>query len=390
MTPTVASKLSLSSNESQADLGPELLNHKIELIGELAQAVANQFSNIMMAVTGYAELELKKTGVKDRRALEQVVAHATEATLLIQKLLDFSRNHSSSPQPLELDDVITGIGELMKRLLGDEAELNLKLDAQCGAVYADRIDVEQTLLALVLIARNAMPATGQLTVSTSLVNLGEEFVRTQDGADPGEYVVLSIETDATAMKDNSAAEPHLNESERMNLSLAAVRGIVKDCHGLMRVSSDPAAAASFKLYFPISKKEAIETQGRTLPRTPAVARTVLIVEDDDAVRLPAAEFLMMEGFKVLQARTGSEALNLVQQSRSPLDMLIADIFMPKMSGHQVAAKLLEHHPGLKILYMSGDPGRSTRGDNKLPQQATLRKPFRLNVLRDKIHDLLGE
>jgi len=198
MTPTVASKLSLSSNESQADLGPELLNHKIELIGELAQAVANQFSNIMMAVTGYAELELKKTGVKDRRALEQVVAHATEATLLIQKLLDFSRNHSSSPQPLELDDVITGIGELMKRLLGDEAELNLKLDAQCGAVYADRIDVEQTLLALVLIARNAMPATGQLTVSTSLVNLGEEFVRTQDGADPGEYVVLSIETDATA------------------------------------------------------------------------------------------------------------------------------------------------------------------------------------------------
>lgn len=122
-----------------------------------------------------------------------------------------------------------------------------------------------------------------------------------------------------------------------------------------------------------------------------MARTILVVEDDDAVRLPAAEFLKMEGFKVLQARTGSEALNLVQQSRSSLDILIADIFMPKMSGHEVAAKLLEQHPDLKILYMSGDPSRSgSTGTLNLPQNATLRKPFRLNVLRDKIHDLLGE
>lgn len=390
MTPTGATKLIRSSDESQADCGPLSLNHKCELIGELAQAMANQFNNVMMAVTGYAELELKKTGVKDRRALEQVLTHATQATLLIQKLLDFSRQHSSSPKPLELDDVITGISELMKRLLGEEAELSLKLDAQSGTIYADRIDVEQTLLALVLIARNTMPAAGQLTVSTSLTDLSKQFIGTQDGANPGQYVVLSIESDTAATKDDSAVKPHLDQRESVNLSLAAVRGIVKDCHGLVRFSSDPHAEASFKLYFPVSKKEAIETRGPKLPRIPAVSRTVLIVEDDDAVRVPAAEFLMMEGFKVLQARTGSEALSVVQQSRSPLDMLIADIFMPKMSGHQVAAKLLEHHPGLKILYMSGDPGRSSRGDSKLPEQATLRKPFRLNVLRDKIHDLLGE
>jgi CheY-like chemotaxis protein len=117
---------------------------------------------------------------------------------------------------------------------------------------------------------------------------------------------------------------------------------------------------------------------------------VLIVEDDDAVRVPAVEFLMMEGFKVLQAKTGAEALNVVQQSRSSLDILIADIFMPKMNGYQVAAKLLEQHPDLKILYISGDPGRSSLGMGESPQPATLRKPFRLNVLRDKIHDLLGE
>jgi two-component system, cell cycle sensor histidine kinase and response regulator CckA len=383
MTSTVASKLALSSNESQADCSPLSPGHKCELIGELAQAMANQFNNIMMAVTGYAELELKKTSVKDRRALEQVLTHATQATLLIQKLLDFSRKHSSSPQPLELDEVITGISELMKRMLGEEAELSLRLDAHCGIVYADRIDVEQTLLALVLVERNAMPTTGKLILSTSLTNPSEESTGTQ-------YVELSIESDAATIRDDSAAGPNLDRSQGVNSSLAAVREIAKDCCEFVRVSNGSGGRSGFKLYFPVSKKETIEVQGPTLPRIPAVARTVLIVEDDDAVRVPAAEFLMMEGFKVLQARTGSEALNVVQQSRSSLDMLIADIFMPKMSGHQVAAKLLEEHPDLKILYMSGDPGRSGGGDNKSPQQATLRKPFRLNALRDKIHDLLGE
>ena len=118
---------------------------------------------------------------------------------------------------------------------------------------------------------------------------------------------------------------------------------------------------------------------------------VLVVEDDEAVRIPASEFLMMEGFKVLQARTGSEALRLVEQIRSPLDLLITDIFMPKMDGHEVAAKLLEQHPKLKVLYMSGDPGRSgSASTGKIPQSAILRKPFRLDKLRDKIHDLMGE
>jgi two-component system cell cycle sensor histidine kinase/response regulator CckA len=121
-----------------------------------------------------------------------------------------------------------------------------------------------------------------------------------------------------------------------------------------------------------------------------VARTILVVEDDDAVRMPAAEFLMMEGFKVLQARTGNEALNLVQQSRSSLDVLVTDIYMPKMSGHEVAVLLLEQHPLLKVLYISGDPGRQASAASDLPGSATLRKPFRLNILRDKIHDLLGE
>jgi two-component system, cell cycle sensor histidine kinase and response regulator CckA len=389
MTPDVGGTLELRSSESHGHLRSLLQAHKIELIDELAQAMANQFNNIMMAVTGYAELELRKT-TTNRRELEQVITHATRATSLIQKFLDSSRRHSSMPQPLELDDLVSEIGDLMKDLLGEQADLRLRLDANSVNIHADRINVEQTLLALVLIARNSMASGGQLRISTALTDLDREFIGEQDTAEPGQYVVLSIENDTPAVRTDSAAHVDLDQSQRVSLSLAAVRGILKECHGLARFSSDPSARSSFQLYFPVWRQEAFEAQSASLPRIPAIARTVLIVEDDDAVRVPAVEFLMMEGFKVLQAKTGAEALNVVQQSRSSLDILIADIFMPKMNGYQVAAKLLEQHPDLKILYISGDPGRSSLGMGESPQPATLRKPFRLNVLRDKIHDLLGE
>jgi two-component system cell cycle sensor histidine kinase/response regulator CckA len=389
MTPDVAGTLELRSSESHGQLRSLLQAHKIELIDELAQAMANQFNNIMMAVTGYAELELRKT-TTNRRELEQVITHATRATSLIQKFLDSSRRHSSMPQPLELDNLVSEIGDLMKDLLGEQADLRLRLDANSVNIHADRINVEQTLLALVLIARNSMASGGQLRISTALTDLDREFIGEQDTAEPGQYVVLSIENDTPAVRTDSAAHVDLDQSQRVSLSLAAVRGILKECHGLARFSSDPSARSSFQLYFPVWRQEAFEAQSASLPRIPAIARTVLIVEDDDAVRVPAVEFLMMEGFKVLQAKTGAEALNVVQQSRSSLDILIADIFMPKMNGYQVAAKLLEQHPDLKILYISGDPGRSSLGMGESPQPATLRKPFRLNVLRDKIHDLLGE
>jgi two-component system cell cycle sensor histidine kinase/response regulator CckA len=159
---------------------------------------------------------------------------------------------------------------------------------------------------------------------------------------------------------------------------------------LARFSNEPGTSSSFKLYLPVFVREAIEEQGANIRRNPAVARTILVVEDDDAVRIPAAEFLMMEGFKVLQARTGTEALNLVQQSRSSLDILVTDIFMPKMNGHEVAASLLEQHPELKVLYISGDTERNVRPAAEKASNTMLRKPFRLNMLRDKIHDLLGE
>jgi two-component system, cell cycle sensor histidine kinase and response regulator CckA len=389
MTATPASKLELPANDPHKDLC-SLLTQKTELIGALAQAMANQLNNVMMAITGYAELELKKASVKDRRALEQVLSNATRATSLIQKLLDFSRKRTLSPELFDVNGVITDFSVLLRELLGEPTELLLKLDENSPVIYGDRVEVEQILLALVLIARNTMSASGQLTVSTLRVDLKPEFLESEDGAQPGKYVELCVEGRSAAGKD-CGVDVDLNPSLRSNLSLAVVRAMVKDCYGFVRCSNEPGGRGSCKLYFPAARPETSEEVVPKLPPRPAVAKTILVVEDDDAVRVPAAEFLMMEGFKVLQARTGSEALHVVEQSRSSLDVLITDIFMPKMNGHEVARKLLEEHPHLKVLYISGDPSRSgSAASSQVSRNTTLRKPFRLNMLRDKIRDLLGE
>jgi two-component system, cell cycle sensor histidine kinase and response regulator CckA len=385
---TTATKQSETDRESQLDRRALLVKHKSELIGELAQAMANQFNNIMMALTGYAELELKKASLKEKRSLEQVLNHATHATFLIQKLLDLSRVRVPSPQYLELDLALNEISELIKELIGERAELTLALNAESERIYVDRAELEKTLFAMIVVARDAMSGNGKLTISTSVINLERSFIGSQ-AASPGKYAILSVESDRGVYED-TVVTPNGESNHANDLSLAAVREIVKDCHGLAGFSVE-SGACSLKLYFPVATYETIAEEKRMQPRNPAVARTILIVEDDDAVRVPAAEFLMMDGFKVLQARTGNEALSVVQQSRSSLDMLVTDMLMPKMNGHEVAASLLEQHPDLKILYISGDPARGAlAGGNEIPKNATLRKPFRLNVLRDKIHDLLGE
>jgi len=383
MTATPATKLELSAEQSP-QTSFVLSAQKAELIGELAQAMANHFNNVMMAVTGYAELELKKANTANQRALEQVLANATHATSLIQLLLDFSRKRASSPQLIDLNAVIREMSDLLDALLCEQMKLSLKLDAAPSTVYADRSDVQHALLAVFVAARNTL-GSGPLIVSTSSSTINQEFIGAER-AEPGEYVVFSVEGNSSV---NGPSTNH-RKADQPEASLEPVRAVVQELGGLVRFVSEPGTS-NFRLFFPASGTQSIVEPIPTGPRIPATARTILVVEDDDAVRLPAAEFLKMEGFKVLQARTGSEALSVVEQSRSAVDILIADICMPKMSGHEVATQLLEQHPDLKVIYMSGDPGRSSFvGTRATSQDMTLRKPFRLNVLRDKIHDLLGE
>ncbi len=373
------------------DVKTLLLAQKTELIGELTRAMANQFNNTMMAVTSYAELEMKRLPPAERRSLEQVLKNAARATALVQKLLGISRNQAGSPQALNLNSVLTEIRTLIEQLTGERISVVYSLDSAISAVYADPTEIEQLVLSLAVNSRNAMTKGGTLTVTTKPVRLTADSVGESER--PGDYVMLSVDdTDAggaTTASDQVAAGA--DQDSRVSLSLAAVRAVVNRADGITRFSTEPGTGSSFKIYFPAARQDATAEKERATPRKVAVARTILIVEDDDAVRVPTSELLKMEGFKVLQARTGEEAIHIVQQKHPALDVLITDIVMPKMNGHEVAVRLLELHPGLKVLYMSGDAQEGTSGhDDGQFRGATLRKPFRLEVLKDKIHELLGE
>jgi two-component system cell cycle sensor histidine kinase/response regulator CckA len=373
------------SGPASPDLRTALLAQKTALIGELAEATANQFNNIMMAITSYADLELKKAPPKGRRSLEQVLSNAARATFLIQKLLAFSRKQVPSPQPLDLNNAITEIGDLIRQMVGERVEVVLNLDPHVQRIKTDHVELEL----LVLSARSAMTTGGKLTLSTESVDLNQGFIGANDNVAPGKYTMLSV-CDTASGHAPEQVVTGANQDLRINLALATVNGIVEDAHGLVRISSDPAKGTSFKVYFPALGKESPESPDPISPKSAPTAKTILVVEDDDAVRVPAAEFLMMEGFKVLQARTGAEAIRVAQQNRSPLDLLVTDIFMPGMSGRDVAEQLLELCPNLKVLYMSGDAHEvaGARGA-KGAQNPILQKPFRLNKLKDKIHEVLG-
>ncbi|MFZ0814283.1 MAG: response regulator, partial [Candidatus Sulfotelmatobacter sp.] len=357
---------------------------------EITRATANQFNNIMMAITSYAELEMKQASASQRRSLEQVLSNANRATALVQKLLAISRTQATSPQPLDLNIMLKGIGELLEQLSGESISVVYDFDPTIPKVDADPAEIEHMVLSLAVNARNAMIKGGKLTVSTKLMYVNKDSIGIGEVEQTVEHVMLSVDDTGHGRTAEELVGSY-DQDARINLSLAAVRGIVKNAGGFVRLSSEPGKGNSFNIYFPPSKQDTREDSKRSAPRNVPVSRTILVVEDDDAVRIPTSEFLKMEGFKVLQARTGDEAVHVVQQNRSSLDVLITDIVMPKMSGLQVAEKLLELNPDLKILYMSGDTDEAHRTRaNRPPGNAVLRKPFRLETLKDRIHELLGE
>jgi two-component system, cell cycle sensor histidine kinase and response regulator CckA len=379
--------------ELRTDLRGQLLAQKTELIAELTRAMANQFNNTMMSITSYAELEMKKAPPTQRRSLEQVLSNAARATNLVHKLLTLSRRQAMSLQPLDLNNSLNGIRDFIEQLIRENASLVYSLDPAIEMINADPAEVEQVVLCLAINARNAMSKGGTLTATTKLIELTKESPGLGELERLGKYVMLSIDDTGSAQSADelgmeSSSTP--DQDSRVNLSFAAVRGIVQNSQGMVRFSSEPGKGSSFKIYFPAISQLAARGRDRTSPRSVPVARTILVVEDDDSVLVPATEFLKMEGFKVLQARTGAEAIHVVQQNRSLPDVLITDIIMPKMSGREVAEKLRELHPGLKVLFMSGDDSVANLPPNGKVQNTVLRKPFRLDTLKDKIHELLGE
>ncbi|MBS1852334.1 MAG: response regulator [Acidobacteria bacterium] len=388
---TFASKLSPETVEFQENRST-LLQQKNELLEEITGAIAHQFNNIMMAITSYAELELKEANPTQKRNLEQVLSHATRATTLIQNLLAFNRKPAPEARPVSLNHVVSDIQDLLQQLAGERIRLSLQLNQRVHAICADPVELQELLLSLVLTARSTMASNGEIDIATSPVELDEDFLGADDHATPGKYVMLSVSDSGPAASPRGPyVDTKSDPALRVKYSLAIVRSVVKRVNGLMRISASPQKGSCYKIYFPAQPQPGtgmVETQ--TIPRNLPLAKTVLVVEDDDAVRIPAAEFLKMEGFKVLQAKGGLEAIEMMERNRCPLDLLITDMVMPRMGGQEVAEKFLAIYPDLKVLYMSGDQERVLLPPASAHRSAVLQKPFRLNRLNEKIHDLLSD
>ncbi|MGH9814861.1 MAG: PAS domain S-box protein [Candidatus Acidiferrales bacterium] len=371
---------------------------KMEAVGRLAGGVAHDFNNLLMVIRGYTELLIEQLPGESPllRSATQIEKASDRAAALTQQLLAFSRKQVLTLQTLNLNTVLTGVDKMLRRVIGEDIELVCKLAETLGYVKADPGQVEQVLLNLAVNARDAMPSGGKLTLETANTHMDEAFVRANRGAIPGPYVMLAVTDTGVGMDARTKArvfEPFFTTKEKgkgTGLGLATVYGIVKQSNGYIAVESEPAKGARFSIYLP-RVEPAVETP-QDLAAVPGLQRgreTVLVVEDQDEVRDLAIEFLRSQGYAVLQASNGAEALEIAGRHPGRIDLLMTDVVMPGISGSELAQRLIASRPDTRVLYVSGYTEEAI-GQHGVLDKGTefLAKPFSRDALARKLREIL--
>ncbi len=335
---------------------------KMESIGRLAGGVAHDFNNLLTGITGYVTLAMMDLPAGDplHATLAEIEKAAKSAARLTQQLLAFSRRQIIEPRVLDLNGLITEQHSMLVRLIGEDIELTTIAQPQLGRIEADPVQVEQILINLVVNARDAMPAGGRLTIETADVELDADYCQTHPQAIPGPYVMLAVSDSGDGIEEDIRSlifEPFFStKDERLGtgLGLSTVYGIVKQHGGSIEVYSEPGNGTVFKVYLPLTRAaaEPLESPGAdaSLPRGD---ETVLVVEDEDLVRDTAIRILERQGYTVLPAASGPEALELIEQQQPDIDLLLTDIVMPRLNGRELAERIQARQPGIKVLYTSG-------------------------------------
>jgi len=374
-----------------------LQSQKIEAIGRLAGGVAHDFNNLLTIILSYSDLLSLPAGNQPepiRKYIEEIKNAGERAAALTQQLLAFSRQQVLDVRVIDLNTVVTSSLQMLKRLIGEDVELGTTLDSAPQWVKADRGQLDQVIMNLVVNARDAMPAGGKVEIDTCSAAISEGANGLAD-IPPGAYVVLSVSDTGIGMDDETRAhlfEPFYTTKERgkgTGLGLATVHGIVRQSGGHVVVDSAPSRGACFRIFLPQADSIALESKAEAEP--PAASRggeTILLVEDDDQVREVARQMLEMNGYLVLQ----SEAEYAVDECREypeKIDLLLSDLVMPKINGRELAEQLAVVRPEMKVLFMSGytdnvilDRGIHTRGI------ALLDKPFTFETLIEKVRWVL--
>jgi two-component system, cell cycle sensor histidine kinase and response regulator CckA len=355
---------------------------KLEAIGRLAGGVAHDFNNMLTAIKGYSELLLDGLDPSSplRADAEQIRRTAEQASSLPKQLLAFSRKQTSPPKLVDLNDVLSAAGGLLERLVGETIDFAAIPEATSAGVLANPGQVEQVLLNLVVNARDAMPAGGALTIRTRNATVTE--TEADDGAAAGAYVVVSVTDTGQGMDAETtsrAFEPFFTTKgpgKGSGLGLATVYGIVSQNGGFVRVDSEPGRGTVLEVYLPCAASAADRPATPTEDPGAADGCTVLLAEDEETVRRLAATVLERNGYHVLAAASGAEALDLCRRAHRPIDVLVTDMVMPGMSGKELAQSVLATNPGARVVVMSGYSDEAPFVDSAGGDAAAfLQKPF---------------
>jgi len=334
---------------------------RLETVGKLAAGVAHDFNNLLTGITGFTQFtyDALPTGSAMREDLAEVLALAGRATDLTRQLLAFSRRQTLQPIIFDMNQQIGGMIKVLGRLIGEHIDLVFHPAAELGQIKADPGQIEQVLMNLVVNARDAMPDGGKLTIVTANVELDADYARNHTGTTPGPYVMLAV-TDTGSGMEASVLE-HIFEpffstksvGKGTGLGLATVYGIVKQHDGNIWVYSEPGSGTTFKVYLPRAAETSTE-QPRSQPQSsPSGTETILLVEDEDAVRKVAARILEGHGYQVLTAALPSQADALLAEHGAHIALLLTDIVMPERNGRKLYESALTRYPHLRVLYMSG-------------------------------------
>jgi len=371
---------------------------KMEAVGRLAGGVAHDFNNLLTVMIGRTQLLLRRLDAHDpiRPELDLVQATADQAADLTRQLLAFSRKQVLQPTVLNLNGAVQNLGEMLKRLIGEDIVLVTELGSALGHVKADPTQIQQVVMNLAANARDAMPRGGRLTLETANVDLDATYARQHVGVQPGRYVMLAVTDTGVGIAPDTRAhlfEPFFTTKgpgQGTGLGLATVYGIVKQSDGHIWVYSEPGRGTTFKIYLP----RVDATVDPVMPELDLLANThghetILLVEDAPAVRVLARDVLKAQGYTVVEAQHGREALRIAEQYAGPIHLLLTDVVMPEMNGRDLVEQLAPLRPSMAIIYMSGYTDTVVVHHGGLdPGAAFLQKPFTPSALLGKIRQLL--
>jgi two-component system cell cycle sensor histidine kinase/response regulator CckA len=372
-------------------------SQKMEAIGRLAGGVAHDFNNLLSVIAGYAELILRALPADSphRAKAEEILKAASRAAALTRQLLAFSRQQVLLPKVFDLNAVVSEMESMLERLIGVDIELDTRLDPHLGRVRADPGQVEQVVMNLVVNARDAMPDGGRIVLTTSNVEMDEAYVREHLGSRPGPYVLLEVSDNGHGMDAETQAhifEPFFTTKEKgkgTGLGLATAYGVVKQSGGYIWVESAPSRGTTFHVFLP--RVDGVAEAAGPVAVAPApgfAGETILLVEDQEAVRHLMREILEMSGYVILEAAGGKEAVRISSEHKERIRLMITDVVMPGMSGTELGRQLRALRPEMKVLYISGYADDALHDGVLDDGAAFLQKPVKAAELERVVRRLL--